>query len=130
MKKLLLVITISLSALAARSQTSTAKLSGLDADVTSYTDTLKNFTYHNVYMIVTGINIARGNSFLYYTHNAQITNSVINWKGRINANFYTSKSDYQAGKQFITQANIPIELTDSYPTQEAIMAKLLQNLPK
>jgi hypothetical protein len=130
MKKLLLIITISLFASAAHSQTSTSKLSGLDADIASYTDTLKNFTYHNVYMIVTGINIGRGNSFPFYTHSAQFTNSVINWKGRINTNFYTSKSDYQAGKQFITQANISIELTDSYPTQEAIMTKLLQNLPK
>ena len=104
-------------------------LSGFDTTVSSYKDTLKNYTYSNVYLIVTSVNLNRGTSVMYYPGSMQSAN-FDTWKAMVTYNFYSSKSDYLSGKQSITQTSTQIELTTSYPTQDAILTKLIQLLPK
>lgn len=106
-------------------------LTGFDSTVVSYKDTLKNYTYSNVYMIVTSVNLNRGSYFpVAFGGTSQSANSFDNWKASVSVNFYTSKTDYAAGKQSITQANVQLELGTTFPTQEAILTKLLAILPK
>ena len=106
-------------------------LTGFDATVASYKDTLKNYAYSNVYMIVNSVNLNRGSSFpMMYAGASQAATSFENWKANVSVSFYTSKADYTSGKQSITQANVQVELTATYPTQEAILTKLLTALPK
>ena len=106
-------------------------LTGFDTTVASYKDTLKNYSYSNVYMIVNSVSLNRGSSFpMMYAGTSQTTTTFENWKANVSVSFYTSKADYTSGKQSITQANVQVELTATYPTQEAILTKLLTALPK
>lgn len=110
-------------------QPTVTTLSGFDTTVATYKDTLKNYTYTNVYVIVTSVNLNRGSFGMYYPGNNQST-SFDTWKATVSCSFYSSKSDYLSGKQAITQTNTQFELTTSYPTQDAILSKLILLLPK
>jgi hypothetical protein len=82
-------------------------------------------------MIVTSVNLNRGSFFpIAFASTGQSSSSYENWKASVSVNFYTSKTDYAAGKQSITQANVQLELGTAFPTQEAILTKLLAILPK
>lgn len=134
MKKTIITFFIAVM-LMATTQTATAQvatLSGFDTTVVSYRDTLKNYTYDNVYLIVTNVTLQRGTSypFMYTPGGNQQFASNTTWKASTTIVFYNSKADYQSGKQSVTQATTNCEFTDTYPTQSAIMTKIIQVLPK
>ncbi len=113
-----------------QAQQPTAK--GGDTTIASYRDTLKNYTYQNVYAIVTGINLSRGSNGMMMggmmpSMSRINTDSLAlvqkSWKGSVMLSLYSSKESYGAGKQPVGSVNVNVVLSDRPPLLSEILSK-------
>lgn len=115
-------------------------VTGGDTTIASFRDTLRNYTYQNVYAIITGINLNRGNNgmtggaspipFTSKINTDSMTLASKRWKGSVGILLFSAKDSYTSGKQPIANISVNIVLSERLPVLGEILSKAVAALSK
>lgn len=98
---------------------------GIDTTISKVKDTLKNYTFTNVYMVIASIDISKSVSPSFLKEMADPV-----WRAIVSVNYYATRADFKSGKDPINTQTYRIDFTTIYPTQKELFDKIALLLPK